>query len=57
MDKLEKQCRLLAKEKLVLIRNNTQSINLHYKVTTTMAKKVCHTWEQVLDFLNKFERK
>lgn len=57
MDKLEKQCRLLAKEKLVLIRKNTQSINLHYKVTTTMAKKVCHTWEQVLEFLNKFERK
>lgn len=56
MDNSEKKCREIGKQKGLLIRKNKDYITVHYEVTITRQSKSFHTWEDVLKFVENYER-
>ena len=55
MIEIEKQCRILARQKEVIIRRKNNRITVYYKMVITKESRLFDTWEEVLNWLEKYQ--
>lgn len=55
MNSVEQECRRIAKEKGMTVRNYNGNISVNYTVTITRQGRIFHSWDDALDFISKYK--